>query len=42
MHVPKEKRSKLDNDAEKCMFIGYIDGVKGYKQWNPVTKKTSV
>jgi hypothetical protein len=26
--------------AEKCIFIGYKDGVKGYKLWNPETKKT--
>jgi phosphoribosyl-AMP cyclohydrolase len=23
--------------AEKCIFIGYKDGVKGYKLWNPET-----
>jgi hypothetical protein len=34
VHVPKENRSKLDNKAEKCK-----DGVKGYKLWNPETKK---
>jgi hypothetical protein len=27
-------------NAEKCIFIGYKDGVKGYKLWNPETKKT--
>ena len=39
MHVPKEKRSKLDNTDEKCIFVGYKDGIKGYKLWNPVTRK---
>jgi hypothetical protein len=29
VHVLKEKRSKLDNKEEKCIFIGYKDGVKG-------------
>jgi hypothetical protein len=39
VHVPKENRSKLDKNDEKCIFIGYKDGVKGYKIWNPETKK---
>ena len=32
--------SKVDNKEEKCIAIGYKDGVKGFKLWNPVTKKT--
>ena len=40
VHVPKENRSKMDNKDEKCIFIGYKDGVKGYKIWNPETKNT--
>ena len=39
VHVPKEKRSKLDNKADKRIFISYKDGMKGYKIWNHVTKK---
>ena len=39
VHVPKEKRTKLDSKYEKCIFIGYKDGLKGYKLWNPVTWK---
>ena len=29
----------MDKKAEKCIFIGYKDGLKGYKLWNPETKK---
>jgi hypothetical protein len=39
VHVPKENMSKLDKKVEKCIFIGYKDGLKGYKIWKPDTKK---
>jgi len=39
VHVPKEKRTKLDSKSEKCIFIWYKDGLKCYKIWNPVTRK---
>ena len=29
----------MDDKEKKCIFIGYNDGVKGYKLWNPVTRK---
>jgi hypothetical protein len=35
VRVPKENRSKLDKKDEKCIFIGYEYGLKGYKLWNP-------
>jgi transposase InsO family protein len=38
VHVPKENMSKLDKKVEKCIFIGYKDGLKGYKIWNPEIK----
>jgi hypothetical protein len=31
VHVPKTNLNKLDKKAEKCIFIGYKDGLKGYK-----------
>jgi hypothetical protein len=40
VHVPKEKRSKLDKKAIKCIFIGHKEGMKGYKLWDPTSRKT--
>lgn len=40
VHVPKEKWTKMDPKVDKCIFIGYDDKVKGYKLWNPLTKKS--
>ena len=37
--LSKVSRSKLDNKVVKCIFIWYGIGVKGYKLWNPLTKK---
>jgi hypothetical protein len=39
VHVPKESKTKLGKKDEKCIFIGYKDGLKGYKLSNPETKK---
>jgi hypothetical protein len=34
----KEKQSKLDNKAVKCISIGYGVSVKGYKIWDHVVE----
>jgi hypothetical protein len=38
VHIPKERRTKLDSKSKKCIFIGYKDGIKGYKLSNPSTR----
>ena len=40
VHISKERRKKLDNKSEKCIFIVYKDGINGYKLWNPTTRTT--
>jgi hypothetical protein len=39
VHVPDEKRSKLDLKAEKCIFIGYSLKQKRYICLNPPPRK---
>jgi hypothetical protein len=39
LHVPKEKRSNMDKKVVKCIFIGYKEGMKGYKLWDPASRK---
>ncbi|KAK3038599.1 hypothetical protein RJ639_027262 [Escallonia herrerae] len=34
-----EERSKLDPKSKECIFLGYEEGVKGYRLWDPVAKK---
>ena len=38
-HVQKKKRTKLDNKSIKCIFIGYSNGVNGYKLSDPILQK---
>ncbi len=39
VHIPKEKRQKLEPKSTKCIFIGYADPCKGYRMYDPSTKK---
>jgi hypothetical protein len=42
MHVFYEKRSKLDPKTKKCIFIRYFLEQKGYRCFNPSTRKLQV
>lgn len=39
MHVPKNKRLKWDKKAVKYILVGYSDNTKGYRLYNPETRK---
>ena len=38
-HISDVKRKKLDDKAEKCIFLGVSESSKAYKLFNPLTKK---
>lgn len=38
-HVPDERRKRLDDKAEKCVFLGVNESSKAYKFFSPLTKK---
>ncbi|CAF4944212.1 unnamed protein product [Pieris macdunnoughi] len=38
VHVAKARRQKWDKKAEKHILVGYPDGIKGYRIYNPRTK----
>ncbi|KAI5403925.1 hypothetical protein KIW84_051176 [Lathyrus oleraceus] len=37
-----QERTKLDPKSRKCIFLGYADGVKGYRPWDPTSRKVIV
>ena len=42
VHVPKEKRKKLDVKDEKCILVSCSYAQKGYKCDNPKTREVHV
>ena len=42
VHIPDETRQKLDPKSEKCILVGYSLEQKGYKCYNPSTRKSRV
>jgi hypothetical protein len=40
--IPKEKRYKLDETSEKCIFVGYNSISKGYRLYNLKTNKVII
>ncbi|KAI9182157.1 hypothetical protein LWI28_022631 [Acer negundo] len=36
------KRAKLDPKSKRCIFLGYANGVKGYRLWDPTAHKVIV
>lgn len=41
-HIPKQKRLIWDKKAEKHYLVGYADNIKGYRLYNPSTKKVII
>ena len=39
VHIPEQKRKKLDKKSMECIFVGYPYNSKGYKLYNPETKQ---
>ena len=42
VHVPSQKKQKLDDNSVKCIFVGYSSETKGYRFFNPLTKQLIV
>ena len=42
VHIPDDTRQKIDPKSKKCILIGYSLERKGYKYFNPSTRKFRV
>jgi hypothetical protein len=39
VYIQRDKRKSLEPHMEKCIFVGYPEGYKGWRFYNPTTKK---
>lgn len=39
VHVPKDQRTKWDMNSVKCLMIGYSDGNKRYRVYDPIARR---
>ena len=42
VHIPKEKRQKLDAKSTRHIFLGYSGTQKGYRLYDPKSKKVTI
>ena len=42
MHIPKEKRTKLDHSGKKGIFVGYSESSKSYRIYFPGFKNIDI
>ena len=42
IHIPKEKRTKLDPSGKKGIFVGYSESLKAYRIYFPGFKKIEI
>ena len=42
VYIQKDKRKSLEPHVEKCVFLGYPTGYKGWKFYNPTTRKVII
>jgi hypothetical protein len=40
--ILKHQRSKLDSKSKRIIFVGYGDGIKGYRLWDPTAHKITI
>jgi len=41
-HIPEQLRSKLDSKAENMVLVGYASQSKGYRLYNPNSKRVVI